>query len=132
MLSGAGLQVVVLFGVAALLLAVWIVLHVVMIVQGFKTSAKWGLVALFVPFGSLVFAFAKSGRKVLATVFLASFLGATACAGIASCQIASAFSTQEADPSVKKAAEEAGRKGMDEFDKQIQDLDKVDNIDLNL
>ena len=132
MLSGAGMQVAVLAGVAALLFAVWLVLHVVMIVQGFKTSLRWGLVALFIPFGSLVFAFAKSGRKVLAGIFLVALLGWIACGACASCQLSSALSSQADDPAAKKAAEEAGQKGMDEFDKQIQDLDKVDNIDLSL
>jgi hypothetical protein len=130
MLSGAGMRVAVLAGVAALLFAVWLVLHVVMIVQGFKTSPKWGLVALFIPFGSLAFAFAKSGRKVLTGIFLVALLGWIACGWFASCQIANAFSAQAEDPATKKAAEEAGKKGMDEFDKQIKDLENLDDIKL--
>ena len=130
MLSGAGMQVAALAGVAALLFAVWLVLHVVMIVHGFKTSPKWGLIALFIPFGSLVFGFAKSGRKVLAGIFLVALLGWIACGSCASCQIANAFSAQAEDPAMKKASEEAGKKGMDEFDKQIKDLENLDDIKL--
>jgi hypothetical protein len=129
MLSGAGMQVAVLAGIAALLFAVWLVLHVVMIVHGFKTSLGWGLVALFIPFGSLAFAFAKSGRKVLAGVFLVALLGWIACGACASYQLSSALSAQ-VDPAVKKASEEAGKKGMDEFDKQIQDLENLEDIKL--
>ena len=112
----------ILLVIAVILGIVWTVLHVVMIVQGFKTSVGWGLFALFVPFGSLVFAFAKSGRMGLAAIFLVSFLGAAACGGVASYLTAKA---------VAEAAG-VGEKGMQEFDKQIQDLDKVDNIDLKL
>jgi hypothetical protein len=112
----------VLLVIALILGIVWAILHIVMIVHGFKTSAGWGLVALLVPLGSLVFAFAKSGRKGLAGIFLVSFIGAAACGGVASYLTAKA---------VAEAAG-AGEKGMQEFDKQIQDLDKVDNIDLKL
>ena len=118
----------ILFVIAAICAIVWTILHVVMIVQGFKTSVGWGLVALLVPLGSLVFAFAKSGRKGLAAIFLVSFLGAAACGGVASWQTMKAYY----DPAAIKAAEDANKKGMQEFDKQIQDLDKVDNIDLKL
>lgn len=112
----------ILLVIAVILAIVWFILHIVMIVQGFKTSVGWGLVALFVPLGSLAFAFAKSGRKGLAVIFLVSFLGAAACGGVASYLTAKA---------VAEAAG-AGKKGMQEFDEQIQDLDKVDNIDLKL
>jgi len=110
----------ILLVVAVLFAIVWIVLHVVMVVQGFKASAGWGLVALLVPLGSLAFAFAKSGRRVLAAVFLVSFLGAVACGCIASYLTA------------KAVAEAAGasEKGMQEFDKQIQDLENLGDIKL--
>jgi len=99
---------------------VWFVLHIVMIVHGFKTSAGWGLIALFVPLGSLAFAFAKSGRKGLAAIFLASFLGAAGCGGVASYLTAKAIAE----------AAGAGEQGMHEFDKQIQDLENLDDIKL--
>jgi hypothetical protein len=110
----------VLFLVAAILGVVYVVLHVVMIVQGFKYSAGWGLVALLVPLGSLAFAFAKSGRRGLAAIFLGAFLGAVACGGVASYLTAKAVA----------AAAGANQKGMQEFDKQIQDLQNLDDIKL--
>ena len=99
---------------------VWFVLHIVMIVQGFKTSAGWGLVALLVPLGSIVFAFAKSGRGALAAILLVSFVGAAGCGGVASYLTAKAVAD----------AADAGKKGMQEFDKQIQDLENLDDIKL--
>jgi uncharacterized membrane protein len=117
-MSGTGILLV-----AAVVLGIaWVVLHAVMVVQGFKTSIGWGLVALLVPLGSLAFAFAKSGRKALAAAFLVSFLGWVVCGGIVSYLTAQAA----------LEAVDAGRKGMDEFDKQTQDLDNLDNIDLKL
>ena len=50
----------VLLIVAVICGLVWVVLHVVMIVHGFKTSAGWGLVALFVPVtGTAVYVIAR-------------------------------------------------------------------------
>ena len=130
MLSGAGMQVLIL-GIAALLLcAVWVVLHIVMVVQGFKVSSKWGLASLLLPFGSLVFAFAKSGRRALAAVFLVSFLGGVTCLGFFGNEARNIFGPQEADPATVKAAEDANKKGMDEFDKQIEDLQNLEDIKL--
>jgi fructose-specific phosphotransferase system IIC component len=114
--TGVLLVIAVIFGI------VWIILHVVIIVQGFKTSVGWGLIALFVPLGSHVFAFSRSGRKGLAVIFLVALLGAAACGSVASYLTAKAVA----------AAVGASVKGMQEFDEQIQDLDKVDNIDLKL
>lgn len=130
MLSGAGMQVAVLLGAAALLAAVWLVLHFVMVVQGFKTSAGWGLAALLVPFGSLAFAFARSGRRALAWALLAAFLGATACGAAGGWQLARALSLEAVPPGALQDADEAGKKGMDEFDEQVQDLGNLEDIKL--
>ena len=105
---------------AVVLAAVWLVLHVVMIVLGFRTSVGWGLVALFVPLGCLIFAFAKSGRRALAAILLLTLVGAAACAGAASYLTAKAVA----------AAASASQQGMQEFDKQIQDLENLDDIKL--
>ena len=105
---------------AAVFGIIWFVLHVVMIVLGFRTSVGWGLVALFVPLGSLAFAFAKSGRKALAALLLLSLVGAVACGGVTCYLTAKAIAE----------AAGAGEQGMQEFDKQIQDLGNLDDIKL--
>ena len=110
----------ILLVIAVIFAIVWTILHVVMIVQGFKVSAGWGLIALLVPLGSLAFAFAKSGRRGLAAIFLVSFLGAAACGCVASYLTAKAVAE----------AVGAGEKGMQEFDKQIQDLENLGDIKL--
>jgi len=99
---------------------VYTVLHVAMIVQGFKTSLKWGLIALLVPGGALVFAFAKTNRRKLAVAFLASLIVSAVCGSIACYKTAQAAA----------AYLEAQGKGMQEFDKQVQDLDNLGNIQL--
>jgi len=73
-----------------------------------------------VPFGSLAFALARSGRRALASIFLVSLLGWAVCGGIVSYLNA------------KAAAEAAAsnEKGMQEFDKQIQDLENLGDIKL--
>ncbi|HUT76717.1 MAG TPA: hypothetical protein VM285_03465 [Polyangia bacterium] len=97
-------------------------LHVAMIVLGFRTAAKWGLIGLFVPAGSLVFAFARSGRRGLAAVFLLAVLGCGVMAGIAS-----HLTAQAAIGATETAAE-----GLKEFDRQTDELSKVENLDLDL
>jgi hypothetical protein len=101
---------------------VCLVLHIAMIVQGFKLSVKWGLISLLVPGGAFVFAFAKSGRKKLAIVFLASFIVSAVCGSIA------CYKTAQAAAAYLKA--EAEGTGMKEFDKQVKDLDNLGDIQL--
>ncbi|MBW2276784.1 MAG: hypothetical protein JRF63_04785 [Deltaproteobacteria bacterium] len=115
-----------------LFLAGWILgllafgFHVAMIVQGFKTSVRWGLICLLLFFlGSVVFAFAKFGggkRRVLAVVYLICFLGFSVLNGVAAYQTAQAAA----------GAEEAAAEGMQEAEKQIDDLSKVEDIQLDL
>ena len=115
----------ILFVAAALLILVATVFHIIMLVNGFKTSAGWGLVCLLVPFGSLVFAFTKFGggrRKVMAAIFLLAFLGGFGCAGVASYQTAVA--------SIGSA--QAMAEGMKEAEQQIQDLEQIEDIQLDL
>jgi uncharacterized membrane protein len=105
---------------AVVLGVVCVVLHVVMVVQGFKASIGWGLVALLVPLGSLAFAFVRSGRRWLAALFLVAFVGASACGGAASYLTAKAMAE----------AAGASAKGMQEFDQQIQDLENMGDLKL--
>lgn len=109
-----------LAGVLCGLLA--LALHVTMIVLGFRTSAKWGLIGLFAPAGSLIFAFARSGRRVLAAVFLLALLGCGAAVGIASHLTARAAI----------GAAETAAEGLKEFDRQTAELSDVENLDLDL
>jgi hypothetical protein len=109
-----------LAGAACGLLA--LALHVAMVVLGFRTSVKWGLLALLVPAGSLVFAFARSGRRVLAAVFLLAIVGGGALTAVA------ARLTAEA----ALGAAETAVEGMQEFDRQTADLSNIENIDLDL
>jgi uncharacterized membrane protein len=112
--TGILLVIAIVCGIASL------VLHVVMVVQGFKRSAGWGVVALLVPLGSLAFALARSGRRALAVVFLLTFLGAAVCGGVASYLTARAVAEAAA----------AGAQGLKEFDQQVQDLENLDDIKL--
>ncbi len=101
------------------------VLHIVMLVHGFKTSTKWGLICLLVPLGSLVFAFRQfggGGRRIAAFVFLLAIVSGGVCAGVASCQTAqAAFGSAE-----------AGAQGMKEADIQIQELENLEDLQLDL
>jgi len=101
------------------------ILHIVMLVHGFKTSTKWGLICLLVPFGSLVFAFKGFGggnRRIAAFVFLLTIIGGGAFAGVASYQTARAAI----------GSEEAAAQGMKEADIQIQDLENLEDLQLDL
>ncbi len=111
-----------LFLAGALMGLVALALHVAMIVLGFRSSAGWGLVALLVPAGSLVFAFARSGRRKLAAVFLIAILACGALSGIAAHLTALAAI----------GAAETTAEGLREFDQQTQDLSNVDSIELDL
>jgi hypothetical protein len=111
-----------LFLAGALCGLVALALHVTMIILGFRTAAKWGLICLFVPAGSLVFAFVRSGRRGLAAVFLLALLGCGVMAGIAS-----HLTAQAAIGAAETTAE-----GLKEFDRQTAELSDVENIDLDL
>jgi hypothetical protein len=111
-----------LFLAGSLLGLVALALHVVMIVLGFRTSAAWGLVALLVPTGSLIFAFARSGRKGLAVALLVSALAGGALAG------AAAHLTAQA----ALGAAETAAVGLKEYEQQTKDLSDVENIELDL
>ena len=114
--------------VVALLVVVCIVLSIITIVQGFKTSVGWGLICLLVPGGVIVFAFAKSARRALAVALLASFVLAGAGVVYGSYKIAQAVKSLSAAPT--EAEKAAAHKGMQEFDKQTKDLDNLDNLQL--
>jgi hypothetical protein len=100
--------------------------HVAMIVHGFKTSIGWGLICLLLGgLGSLIFAFAKFGggsRRIWAVVYLVSVLGSGALMSVAAYQTAQAAI----------GAEEAAAEGMKEVEAQIDDLSKVEDIQLDL
>jgi hypothetical protein len=100
--------------------------HVAMIVHGFKTSVGWGLVCLLLGgLGSLIFAFARFGggrRRVWAVVYLVAQLGCGVALSLAARQMAQAAI----------GADQAAAEGMHEAEKQIDDLSKVDDIQLDL
>jgi len=100
--------------------------HIAMIVQGFKTSVGWGLVCLLLgSIGSLVFAFARFGvgsRRVWAVIYLIAILGCSALVSVAAYQTAQAAA----------GAEQAAAEGMHEAEQQIDDLSKVEDIQLDL
>lgn len=100
--------------------------HVAMIVHGFKASIGWGLICLLLgSLGSLIFAFARFGggsRRVWAAIYLVALLGSSALLSIAAYQTAEAAA----------GAEEAAAEGMQEAEKQIDDLSKVEDIQLDL
>ncbi len=101
------------------------VLHLVMLVHGFKTSTKWGLICLLVPLGSLVFAFKRfgvGGRRIAAFVFLLAIVSGGVCAGVASYQTAQAAI----------GSEEAAAQGMKEAEIQIQKLENLEDLQLDL
>jgi len=101
------------------------VLHIVMLVHGFKTSMKWGLICLLVPLGSPIFAFKRfggGGRRIAAFVFLAAIVAGGICAGVAS------YQTMQAE----RGSEEAAAQGMKEAELQIQDLENLEDLQLDL
>ncbi len=112
----------ILFVAAAVLSIVAMVLHVVMIVQGFKTSVSWGLVGLFVPLGSLIFGFARSGRPVMAGVLFVAIAGSGTCWGVASHKQAQALI----------GADETAAQGMQELENQINSPENLDDLQLDL
>ena len=115
----------ILFVLSAFCWFVATVLHIVMLVHGFKTSTKWGLICLLVPFGSLVFAFKQfggGGRRIAAFAFLLAIIGGGVCAGVASYQTAQAAI----------GSAEAGAQGMKEAESQIQDLENLEDLQLDL
>ena len=111
-----------LFAAGGLLGLVAFALHVVMIVHGFKVAAKWGLVNLLVPLGSLVFAFAVSDRRKLAVVFAAAILGAAGLVGLA------AYRTAETAIDAAKTTAD----GLAEFEQQTDELSNIENLELDL
>jgi len=111
-----------LFVAGGLLGLLALALHVAMIVLGFRTSVKWGLVGLLVPGGSLVFALARSGRRAMALIFLAAIIG---CAGITA-----ATACLTARSSI--GAVEAAVAGLKEFEAQTEQLTNIESIDLDL
>jgi FtsH-binding integral membrane protein len=115
----------ILFIVSVVCWLVATVLHIVMLVHGFKTSTKWGLICLLVPFGSLVFAFKRfggGGRRIAAFVFLAAMVAGGICAGVASYQTAQAA----------VGSAEAAAVGMKEAELQIQDIENMEDLQLDL
>jgi len=115
-----------MFAVGGALALVALALHVAMIVHGFKTSVGWGLACLLLgPVAGLVFAFSRfeaRGRLAWASVFLIAFLGA------ASLLSAAAYRTARA----VEGSAEAAASGMEELERQIEDLDELENLDLDL
>ena len=106
-----------LLGLAAL------VIHFVLLVQGFKTSVGWGLIVLLLgALGGLIFAFGKWGRRVWAVIYLVALLGSGALIGVAAYQTAQAAI----------GAAETTAEGMKEAEAQIEDLSNMDNIQLDL
>jgi hypothetical protein len=114
----------ILIAVSVVFIVICVVLQIVLIVQGFKVSVKWGFINLLVPFGSLVFAFAKSGRRALAVVFLVSIVIGSACGVPGFYRLAKAFMTSP------ESGEEMGKKGFKEFDDQTQNLDNLNDLKL--
>lgn len=117
------LSTLILVAICAICTVACVVIQVVMIVQGFKLSVKWGLVSLLVPFGALAFAFAKSGRRKLAVAFLALIVAGAGCGVPGLCRLAKAFAPSD-------EAAEAGKKGFREFDDKTQDLDNLSDLKL--
>jgi len=113
----------ILFVVAIAFSLVATVLHVALVIKGFKVSVGWGLVSLLVPFGSLIFAFTKleSPQKMIwaTALLLASFI-----AGI--CWTVASYQTAQA----AIGAAEAATKGMSEAAKEINDLEGLDDLQL--
>ena len=100
-----------------------LVIHIVLLVQGFKTSVGWGvLVLLLGAVGGLIFAFGKWGRRGWAVVYLIALLGCSALLGVAAYQTAMAA----------VGAAETTAAGMQEAEAQIEDLSNVENIQLDL
>jgi hypothetical protein len=102
--------------------------HFAMIVQGFKQSVAWGLMCLLAVFpipASLIYALTKFGggkRRVWAVIYLVALLGCVSLNSIAAYQTAQAAA----------GAEEAAAEGMQEAEKQIEDLSQVEDIQLDL
>ncbi len=112
----------------ALFVVACVVLTIITIVQGFKTSVGWGLICLLVPGGAVVFAFAKTARRALAVALLVSFVGTGVGVVYGSYKIAKTLKALSAAPTDEEKA--AVHKGMQEFDKQTKDLDNLDNLQL--
>lgn len=100
-----------------------LVVHFVLLVQGFKTSVGWGLIVLLLgALGGLIFAFGKWGRRGWAVIYLVALLGSGALLGVAAYQTALAAA----------GAAETTAAGMQEAEEQIEDLSNVENIQLDL
>ncbi|MDD5308193.1 MAG: hypothetical protein PHU25_12800 [Deltaproteobacteria bacterium] len=99
-----------------------IVLHVAVVVHAFQRSVPWGVLALLVPFASVVYAFTRfevRRRSLWAGLLLGFFLAAGAC------WLAASMLTAEAYFGTKTKAA-----GMNEFDKQVQSLDNIQDLQL--
>jgi len=100
-----------------------VVIHIVLLVQGFKTSVGWGLLVLLLGgLGGLIFAFGNWGRRGWAVVYLVAWIGCATLMGVAAYQTAQAAI----------GAAETTAAGMQEAEAQIEDLSNVENIQLDL
>ncbi|MFO8072975.1 MAG: hypothetical protein R6V85_13965 [Polyangia bacterium] len=115
-----------LLAVGVLLGLFALVMHVVMIVQGFKTSSRWGALCLLVPMASLVFAFARFGRRGWAVAFLVAAIGTPAIFG------AAGYRYFEQTRRAEAAAEKTAGAGFEDFEKQTEDLSNLEDLQLDL
>lgn len=116
----------VLLAAAVVFTLVAITLHVIVVVHSFKRSMSWGLVSLFVPFASVVYAFTGLNLKyklALAGTLLGSVLAAIAIWGAAG-MIVFKSTFDKGEPAEQRA--------MKEYESKVKEIEQMDNIQIEI